>query len=56
MGLSAGDLVTLNVGGVLFTTTAATLTARAECKLALLCRDGTNSTVIDKNGHPFIDR
>ena len=51
----ADQFVTLNVGGVLYTTTRTTLTKYPDCMLANMF-SGKHTTATDANGNYFIDR
>ncbi|PRW39265.1 acetolactate synthase [Chlorella sorokiniana] len=54
---TARELVVLNVGGTLFTTTRTTLTTHGESMLAAMFRgDMADSKLTDAAGNPFIDR
>jgi len=52
---NVGDVVTLNVGGVLYTTTLGTLCAEPGSMLAAMF-SGRHTIVTDKDGNPFLDR
>ncbi|XP_005112086.1 potassium channel regulatory protein [Aplysia californica] len=51
----SGTVVTLNVGGVVYTTTTSTLLKFPESMLGSMMSNGLPST-LDANGHLFIDR
>lgn len=53
--MAESDIVRLNVGGVLYTTTKATLKRYSNSMLGAMF-NGSMSTTVDENGHYFIDR
>jgi len=53
---SSNEVITLNVGGVLYTTTRSTLTQFGESMLGAMFSGRYRVTALDRDGNPFVDR
>ena len=55
-GEISDKIITLNVGGILHTTTLSTLTSKESMLKSMFRGDYTPTNLLDKDGNPFIDR